>query len=129
MNINFKRFRLGFASIVVAGSLAGIFPASRASADLCASTTSCVVTLTQGNSGSGFGTGNFGTVDLERTGSTVTVTIDLAAGYFLIGTGVPGTAGYADRLGSELTVHNFRTSADSGFISRATNIQHLDGFR
>ena len=89
MNINFKRFRLGFVSIVAAASLAGILPASPASADLCVSTTSCVVALTQGNGGSGFGTGNFGTVDLERTGSTVKVTIDLADGFFLINLGAP----------------------------------------
>jgi len=128
MNINFKRFRLGFVSIVAAGSLAGILPASPASADLCASTTSCVVTLTQGNSGSGFGAGNFGTVDLERTGSAVTVTIDLASGFFLIGTGFPGTAGFADSLGGGLTINNFSSAAYSGFISSATNNQQFDGF-
>jgi hypothetical protein len=93
MNINFKRFRLGFVSIVAAGTLAGILPASPASADLCVSTTSCVVNLTQGNSSSGFGTGNFGTVDLERTGSTVTVTIDLASGFFLVHPGIEWVAG------------------------------------
>jgi hypothetical protein len=128
MNINFKRFRLGFVSIVAAGSLAGIFSASPASADLCVSTTSCVVNLTQGNSSSGFGTGNFGTVDLELTGSTVTVTIDLASGFFLIGTGFPSTAGFADSLGGGLTINNFSSAAYSGFISNATNNQHFDGF-
>jgi len=128
MNMNFKRFRLGFASIVAAGSLAGILPASPAAADLCASTTSCIVNLTQGNSSSGFGTGNFGTVDLERSGSTVTVTIDLAPGFFIIKTGFPGVAGFADSLGGGLTIGNFSSAAYSGFLSDATNDLHFDGF-
>jgi len=128
MNMNFKRFRLGFASIVAAGSLAGILPASPASADLCASTTSCIVNLTQGNNSSGFGTGNFGTVDLERTGTTVKVTIDLADGFFIIKTGFPGVAGFADSLGGGLTINNFSSAAYSGFLSDATNDLHFDGF-
>src|SRR5262245_10731020 len=128
MDINFKCFRLGFVSIVAAASLAGILPASPASADICVSTTSCVVALTQGNGGSQFGTGNFGTVDLERTGNTVTVTIDLAAGFYIINTGFPGVAGFADSLGGGLTIGNFSSPAYSGFISNATNDQHFDGF-
>jgi len=128
MNINFKRFWLGFASVVAAGSFAGILPASPASADLCVSTTSCTVYLTQGNGGSGFGMGNFGTVDLERTGSTVTVTIDLAPGFFIINTGFPGVAGFADSLGGGLTINNFSSAAYSGFLSDATNDLHFDGF-
>ena len=128
MNINFNRFRLGFASIVAVAILAGILPASPASADICASTTSCIVNLTQGNGGSGFGTGNFGTVDLERTGSTVTITIDLADGFFLIATGFPGTAGFVDSLGGGLTIGNFSSAAYSGAISNPTNDQHFDGF-
>src|SRR5689334_20550077 len=128
MNINLKRLRLGFASIVAAGSLIGMLPVSPASADICASTTSCILTLTQGNASSGFGSGNFGTVDLERSGSTVTVTIDLADGFFLIGTGFPGTAGFADSLGGGLTIGNFSSAAYSGFLSDATNDLHFDGF-
>jgi hypothetical protein len=128
MNINFKRFRLGFASIVAAGSLAGILPASPASADLCVSTTNCSVYLTQGNSSSGFGTGNFGQVDLKLTGNTVTVTIDLAPGFFVINTGFPGVAGFADSLGGGLTIGNFSSAAYSGFLSDATNDLHFDGF-
>jgi PEP-CTERM motif len=128
MNINFKRFWLGFASVVAAGSFAAILPASPASADLCVSTTSCTVYLTQGNGGSGFGTGNFGTVDLERTGSTVTVTIDLAPGFFIINTGFPGVAGFADSLGGGLTINNFSSAAYGGFLSDATNDLHFDGF-
>ena len=130
MNFNFKRFLLGFVNIVAAGSLVAILPASPASAspDLCASTTSCVVALTQGNGGSQFGTGNFGTVDLERNGSKVTVTIDLAAGFFIINTGFPGVAGFADSLGGGLTIDNFSSAAYSGFNSHGTNDQHFDGF-
>jgi len=128
MNINLKRLRLGFASIVAAVSLIGILPASPASADICASTTSCILALTQGNAGSQFGSGNFGTVDLERAGSTVTVTIDLANGFALIGTGFPGTAGFADSLGGGLTIGNFSSAAYSGGLSDATNDLHWDGF-
>ena len=82
MNINFKRFRLGFASIVGRGEPRGISRPVPRPADLCVSTTSCIVNLTQGNCSSGFGTGNFGTVDLERTGSTVKITIDLGGPAF-----------------------------------------------
>lgn len=128
MNVNLRRFRLGFAGIVAAGSLIGILPASPASADFCASTTSCILALTQGNSSSGFGSGNFGTVDLERAVSTVTVTIDLANGFYLIGTGFPGTAGFADSLGGGLTIGGFSSAAYSGGLSDATNDLHFDGF-
>ena len=128
MNMSFRWFRLGSVIMVAAASLAGILQVSPASADLCPSTTSCVVNLTQGNSSSGFGTGNFGTVDLERTGSTVTVTIDLKSGFFLIGTGFPGTAGFADSLGGGLTINNFSSAAYSGSLSDATKDLHFDGF-
>src|SRR5215467_277822 len=128
MSINFKRFWFGLVTIVAVGSLAGILLASPASADICASTTSCIVNLTQGNGGSGFGTGNFGTVDLERAGSTVTITIDLAPGFFLIGTGFPGSFGFVDSLGGGLTIGNFSSAAYSGSISDATHDQHFDGF-
>src|SRR5262249_11341996 len=66
--------------------------------------------------------------DLERTGSTVTVTIDLAPGFFIINTGFPGVAGFADSLGGGLTIGNFSSAAYSGSISSATNNQHFDGF-
>ncbi len=128
MSINFKRFWFGLVSIIAAGSLAGILPASPASADICVSTTSCIVLLTQGNSSSGFGTGNFGTVDLERTGSTVKVTIDLADGFFIVKTGFPGVAGFSDSLGGGLTIGNFSSPAYSGSLSDATNDLHFDGF-
>jgi hypothetical protein len=126
MNINFKRF--GFASIVAAGSLIGILSPSPASADLCVSTTSCVLALTQGNAGSGFGTGNFGTVDLERSGTTVTITVSLASGFKIIDTGFPGSFGFGDNLGGGLTIGGFSAPGYSGGISSATNNQHFDGF-
>ena len=128
MNMSFRWFRLGSVIMVAAASLAGFLPVSPASADICVSTTSCVVNLTQGNSSSGFGTGNFGTVDLERVGSTVTITIDLAPGFFLIGTGFPGTAGFVDSLGGGLTIGNFSSAAYSGGTSDATKDLHFDGF-
>jgi hypothetical protein len=58
----------------------------------------------------------------------VTVTIDLAGGFFLIGTGFPGAAGFADSLGGGLTINNFSSAAYSGFLSDATNDLHFDGF-
>jgi len=75
----------GTAALAISVGIAG-----PASADLCTSTTSCVLALTQGNGGSGFGTGNFGTVDLERVGTTVTITVDLADNFRIIQTGFPG---------------------------------------
>jgi len=123
-----RAFRFGFLGIAAAGSLAGLLVAGPASADICASTTSCIVALTQGNSSSGFGSGNFGTVDLERAGNTVTITIDLADGFFIIKTGFPGVAGFADSLGGGLTIGNFSSAAYSGALSDATNDLHFDGF-
>jgi hypothetical protein len=123
-----KRTRFGLSALALIGGALSNIAATPASADLCVSTTSCVLALTQGNAGSGFGTGNFGTVDLERTGSTVTLTIDLASGFFLIDTGFPGTAGFVDSLGGGLTINNFSSVAYSGALSNGTNDLHFDGF-
>jgi hypothetical protein len=99
-------------------------------AGLCASTTDCTLTLNVGNSGSGFGTGNFGTVHLglNITTHVATVTVDLANGLFIIDTGFPGSFGFVDSLGGGLTIGNFSSAAYSGSISHATNDQHFDGF-
>jgi PEP-CTERM motif len=103
--------------------------ASPASADLCTSTTDCTLALTQGNTGSGFGTGNFGTVHLVRVGTTATITVDLADGFRIINTGFPGSFGFADTLGGGLTIGNFSDPAlYSGALSDATNDLHWDGF-
>ena len=98
------------------------------SAGICPSTTSCILTLDQGNGGSGFGSGNFGTVDLELAGNTVTVSVSLASGFKLIGTGFPGAVGFADSLGGGLTIGNFSNPNYSGSLSHATNDLHWDGF-
>jgi hypothetical protein len=126
-----KRRQLGIAaSVAAACALAtGAIP-SPAFAGLCVSTTDCTLTLDTGNSGSGFGTGNFGTVHLllNTTTHVAAVTINLAAGFFIIDTGFPGSFGFTDSLGGGLTIGNFSSPAYSGSISHATDDQHFDGF-
>jgi len=107
---------------------AGLLISAPASADLCASTTNCSLTFTQGNNGSGFGSGNFGTLTLTRAGNTVNVSISLASGFFLIGTGFPGSVGFSDSLGGGLTIGGFSNANYSGAASDATNDLHFDGF-
>jgi len=120
------RFFTGLALAPTLALSAGL--GSPAFATLCPSTTSCTLELTQGNAGSSFGTGNFGTVDLERSGNTVTITVDLASGFTIIKTGFPGSFGFADTLGGGLTIGNFSSSLYSGGTSDATNDRHFDGF-
>jgi hypothetical protein len=121
--------RQSLRSLAMAMSLFGaLLVSAPASADLCASTTSCNLTFTQGNSGSGFGSGNFGSLGLALSGNTVTVTIDLASGFFLVNTGFPGVAGFSDSLGGGLTIGNFSSAAYSGSLSHATSDLHFDGF-
>jgi PEP-CTERM motif-containing protein len=126
-----RRRHCGIAASVVAacGLTMGAIPNS-AFAGLCASTTDCTLTLATGNGGSGFGTGNFGTVHLGLNTAThvATVTVDLAANFFIIDTGFPGSFGFVDSLGGGLTIDNFSSAAYSGSISHATNDQHFDGF-
>jgi hypothetical protein len=118
-----------FPALAGAATLAiGLGGAGPATADLCASTTSCILALTQGNAGSGFGTGSFGTVDLERSGTTVTIDVKLATGFRIIDTGFPGSFGFVDTLGGGLTIGNFSSSLYSGGASDATNDLHFDGF-
>jgi len=118
------------ASVVAAcGLTAGAIPAP-AFANPCASSTDCTLILDTGNSGSGFGTGNFGTVHLGLDTSThvATVTVDLAAGFYIIKTGFPGSFGFADSLGGGLAIGSFSSAAYSGAISHATDNEHFDGF-
>src|SRR6266404_4639019 len=126
-----KRRQLGIAALVATacGLTTGAIPGP-ASAGLCASTTDCTLTLNTGNGGSGFGTGNFGTVHLGLDTAThvATVTVDLANGFFIINTGFPGSFGFVDALGGGLTIGSFSSAAYSGSISDATNDQHFDGF-
>jgi len=119
-----------YASALLAASLMiGVNAIARpASAGLCVSTTSCTLTLTQGNSGSGFGTGNFGTVDLALSGNTVTINVDLADGLQVVKTGFPGSFGFVDDLGGGLTVGGFSSNLYSGFLSDSSNDLHFDGF-
>lgn len=97
-------------------------------AGLCASSTSCSLILSTGNTGSGFGTGDFGTVSLSLSGNTVHVSVSLASGFYIIDTGFPGSFGFSDSLGGGLTIGTFSSAAYSGAISDATNDQHFDGF-
>jgi hypothetical protein len=97
---------------------------------ICASANDCLLTLSQGNSSSGFGTGDFGTVHLTLNTTTDVATIDvtLASGFTIVGTGFPGSFGFADSLGGGLTIGGFSSGLYSGAISHATNDQHFDGF-
>jgi hypothetical protein len=124
-----RRFGIAAAAVVACGSTMSAIPSS-AFAGVCASTTDCTLTLSAGNTSSGFGTGNFGTVHLglDTTTHVATVTVDLANGFFIIDTGFPGSFGFVDALGGGLTIGNFSSAAYSGFISHATHDQHFDGF-
>lgn len=119
-------------SLVAAVALAAVFGfVGRAEASpICASTTSCTLDLNQGNSSSGIGSGNFGTVDLElnQTTHVVTITVDLVAGWQIINTGFPGSFGFTDTLGGGLTIGGFSSSLYSGGTSDTTNNVHFDGF-
>ncbi len=107
---------------------AALLVSSPVAAGLCASTTGCSLVLDAGNTGSGFGTGDFGTVSLSLSGNTVHVTVSLASGFYIIGTGFPGSFGFSDSLGGGLTIDNFSSGAYSGALSHATNDLHFDGF-
>src|SRR5579864_5142546 len=99
-------------------------------ASICSNTTDCLLTLSQGNAGSGFGSGDFGTVEisLNTTTDVATVDVKLASGFQIINTGFPGSFGFADNLGGGLTIGNFSSALYSGAISAATNVEHFDGF-
>ena len=103
--------------------------ASSLSAGICASTTDCTLHFTQGNTSSGFGTADFGTLrlQLDTTTHVATLTVDLSSGFFSIDTGFPGAFGFADSLGGGLTGGGL-PSGYSGFLSHATNDLHFDGF-
>lgn len=125
-----RRRRSGIAAAAAACvAAAGAIP-NPAFAGLCASTTDCTLTLNTGNGGSGFGTGNFGTIHLTLNTTThvATVTVDLAANFFVTKTGFPGSFGFTDSLGGGLTMGNFSAAAYSGSVSDAPNDQHFDGF-
>jgi PEP-CTERM motif-containing protein len=118
-----------YATVILATALT-MNDSSRnaALANLCSSTTSCTLVLSEGNTGSGFGTGNFGTVDLELSGNSVTINIDLADGFQLVKTGFPGSIGFVDDLGGGLTIGGFSSSLYSGSLSDASTGLHFDGF-
>src|SRR5258708_11324955 len=130
MHVHTKICRLGLGAVAVAGLLGICGIDSPASAGLCASSSSCTLALTQGNAGSGFGTGSFGTVTLTLNTVTDVVTVDvkLASGFGIIKTGFPGSFGFVDSLGGGLTIGNFSSTGYSGALSDATNDLHFDGF-
>jgi hypothetical protein len=116
-----------FLAVIILGI--GIVMAPAYGDSICSNTTDCTLTFTQGNSGSAFGTGDFGTVNLNFTATnTVTITVSLASGFQLINTGFPGTFGFSDSFVGGLTIGNFSSPKYSGAVSDATNNQHFDGF-
>jgi len=85
--------------------------------------------LTQANSSSGFGTGDFGTVHMVDNGiNTVTVTVSLNSGWDIIKTGFPGSFAFSDTLSGTPTIGNFSSSLYSGGQADTTQDQHFDGF-
>src|SRR5437773_7510630 len=120
---NFAATALYLGGSILAG--AALLASAPASAALCVSTTDCTLNFTQGNGGSAFGTGNFGTLHLVRSGNTVTVTVDLAANFFIIDTGFPGAFGFSDSLGGGLTMGGFPANY-SDFLSHAPNVLHFN---
>lgn len=117
-----SRFLLALCAIMLVSNLSAT--------SICANANDCMLTLSQGNSSSGFGAGDFGTVHLTLNTTTDVATIDvtLASGFTIVGTGFPGSFGFADSLGGGLTIGNFSSALYSGAISHATNDQHFDGF-
>src|SRR5258708_26539226 len=90
------RAAIFFAAMILALAVM-IVPASASS--LCSNTTNCTLEFTQGNSSSGFGTGDFGTLQLVGNGTdTITVTVSLLSGWDIIKTGFPGSFGFTDSL-------------------------------
>jgi hypothetical protein len=104
--------------------------ANASATSICSNTTDCTLTLTQGNAGSAFGTGDFGTVEISLNSMTDVATVDvkLASGFQIINTGFPGSFGFVDNLGGGLTIGNFSSSLYSGAVSAATDAEHFDGF-
>jgi len=101
--------------------------AAPAYASFC-SATHCIQTLNQGNSSSGFGTGDFGTVSLTLSGDTVTVDVKLATNWRIIHTGFPGAFGFTDNLGGGLTLNSVSNTKYNGIISNSSSNLHFDGF-
>jgi hypothetical protein len=119
--------KLNTIVVAVVSALAMIAPASASS--LCSNTLDCTLELTQANSSSGFGTGNFGTVQLVGDGtSVVTITVSLNSGWDIIDTGFPGSFGFTDSLSGTPTIGNFSSSLYSGSTTDTTQDLHFDGF-
>jgi len=120
--VKLTRYAIAFLALLLGTN---IYPAA---ASLCSSSTSCTLVFSEGNTGSEFGSGNFGTLDLELSGNTVTVSIDLADGFQLVNTGFPGSIGFVDSLGGGLSIGGFSSSLYSGSLSDASDDLHFDGF-
>ena len=99
--------------------------------DLCASATSCTLSFTKSNTGSGLGTQTFGTVSISlNLGThTATVSIQLANGFVLVSTGASaGAAGFSDSLGGNLTIGNVSSTRYSAVTSHTTQDLHFASF-
>ncbi len=117
--MRYMRFAFLLCLLIFAGS-------SILLADSCASTTTCTLTFTDANGGSGFGTGNFGTLSLTLVGGNIAVVIDLADGFYAINTGFPGVVGFVS--GQAITDVTGLPTGYSGWIQHGTNDLHWDGF-
>jgi hypothetical protein len=117
-------------AIISAALFVGLIMIAPASAStLCTDTTDCTLDFTQGNSSSGFGTGDFGTLNLDITATNViTVTVDLNTGWDIILTGFPGSFGFTDSLSGTPTIGGFSSTLYSGSTTDTTENLHFDGF-
>lgn len=118
-------------SIIVSAMVAtlGMVIAPASASTICTNALDCTLELTQGNTSSGFGTGDFGTVHLVDNGTdTATITVSLNPGWDIIVTGFPGAFGFTDSLSGTPIISNFSSGLYSGSLTDATQDQHFDGF-
>jgi PEP-CTERM motif len=114
-----------FAMIIVLGMVS--VPAVAGS--LCVNTTDCTLELNQGNSSSGFGSGNFGTVQLVGNGiDSVTITVSLLDGWDIIKAGFPASFGFTDSLAGTPVIDGFSSALYSGLLADSSSDLHFDGF-
>ncbi len=105
-----------------------VMTAPASASTVCVNTTDCTLEFTQGNAGSGFGTGDFGTLNLDITATNlITVTVSLTS-MDIIGTGFPGSFGFTDSLSGTPTIGGFSSSLYSGSTTDTTEGLHFDGF-
>lgn len=77
---------------------------------VCANTTNCTFNLNSTEVGA-FGSGPYGTVNLELITNTIKITVDLADGFKLIDTGSHEAFSFNNNLGGSVTMASFSNAA------------------